>query len=213
MYNTQRPPLIIAEYGRNVQNMVAHALSIEDKEHRNKVAHSIIDVMGNLNPHLRDVPDFKHKLWDHLFIMSEFKLDVDSPYPKPSEESFDEKPAKVEYPDQGIRYKHYGRTIAGMIKKAVEMEDGEYKTGLSIALANHMKKCYLIWNKGTVDDDTIWKHVEQYSDGAIKKPEGVELTSTATIMKNNQIQSNNSNHKKRSNNKGKGRKKNYSNNR
>ena len=113
IYNTQRPKLIIPEYGRNVQNMVDHAVSVEDREERNKVAHSIIDVMGNLNPHLRDVPDFKHKLWDHLFIMSDFKLDVDSPYPKPTPESFQEKPRRVTYPENGIRYRHYGRTIEG----------------------------------------------------------------------------------------------------
>ena len=91
-YNTERPKLIIPEYGRHMQKMVDQAIAIEDREERNKVAKSIISVMGNLNPHLRDVPDFQHKLWDQLFIISDFKLDVDSPYEKPSREELQEHP-------------------------------------------------------------------------------------------------------------------------
>ncbi len=206
IYNSQRPPLIIPEYGRNVQNMVDYAVSIEDKEHRNKVAHSIIDVMGNLNPHLRDVPDFKHKLWDHLFIMSRFELEVDSPYPVPSPESFEEKPRKVDYPGERIKYRHYGRTIEGMIRVAAEMEEGEYREGLIKTIANHMKKCYLVWNKDTVEDDTIWKHLEELSEGKIKQPEeDVNLISRSQVMKHSRPQHNQQNKKRKKTNRKGGR--------
>jgi hypothetical protein len=167
-YNTARPKLIIPEYGRHVQSMVDFAISIEDREERNKVARSIIDVIGNLNPHLRDVADFQHKLWDHLFIMSDFKLDVDSPYPIPSRESLYVKPEALPYPQSNIKYRYYGKTIINMIDYCVEMEDGELKEGLVRAIANQMKKSYLTWNKDTVADTVILKHLEELSNGNLK---------------------------------------------
>jgi hypothetical protein len=167
-YNTARPKLIIPEYGRHVQSMVDFAISIEDREERNKVARSIIDVIGNLNPHLRDVTDFQHKLWDHLFIMSDFKLDVDSPYPIPSRESLYVKPEPLPYPQSNIKYRYYGKTIINMIDYCVEMEDGELKEGLVRAIANQMKKSYLTWNKDTVADTVILKHLEELSNGKLK---------------------------------------------
>ena len=167
-YNTARPKLIIPEYGRHVQSMVDFAISIEDREERNKVARSIIDVIGNLNPHLRDVADFQHKLWDHLFIMSDFKLDVDSPYPIPSRESLYVKPEALPYPQSNIKYRYYGKTIINMIDYCVEMEDGELKEGLVRAIANQMKKSYLTWNKDTVADTVILKHLEELSNGKLK---------------------------------------------
>ncbi len=167
-YNTARPKLIIPEYGRHVQSMVDFAISIEDRDERNKVARSIIDVIGNLNPHLRDVADFQHKLWDHLFIMSDFKLDVDSPYPIPSRESLYVKPEALPYPQSNIKYRYYGKTIINMIDYCVEMEDGELKEGLVRAIANQMKKSYLTWNKDTVADTVILKHLEELSNGKLK---------------------------------------------
>lgn len=174
-YNTQRKQLSIPEYGRNVQRMVNYCMSIEDRDQRNKVAQSIIDVIGNLNPHLRDVPDFKHKLWDHLFIMSNFTLDVDSPYPIPTPNTFMEKPEKVEYPDKTAKYRYYGHIIRKMIKYASNLEEGELKEGLKISIANQMKKSYIMWNKDTVDDRVILQELKEISGGKLVL-EDVELS-------------------------------------
>ncbi|MFC2138444.1 DUF4290 domain-containing protein, partial [Bacteroidota bacterium] len=149
-YNTDREKLILPEYGRNIQKMVEFVISIEDREERNSMAHAIIQIMGNMNPHLRDINDFKHKLWDHLAIMSDFKLDIDFPYEVPARETFTSKPRKVDYNDREIRYKHYGKTIELFIERAVDMEDDEVKVALIGVIANHMKKSYLTWNKDTV---------------------------------------------------------------
>lgn len=143
-------------------------MTIEDREERNKQAQNLIEIIGNLNPQIRDVPDFKHKLWDHLFIMSDFKLDVDSPYPRPSEESFKEKPELVPYPRNNRRYRHYGNIIRKMIDYAVAQPAGEEKEKLKIAIANHMKKTYLIWNKDTVDDDVILMEMNALANGQLK---------------------------------------------
>jgi len=175
-YNTQLPRLIIPEYGRNVQKMVTSIIEIEDPEKRNHQAKAIIEVMGNLNPHLRDVPDFKHKLWDHLFIMSKFTLDVDSPYEKPSKESFEERPESLSYSKNNIKYRQYGRIVPMMILRAIELEEGEYKDLLVFSLANHMKKCYINWNKSSVDDEVILKHLDRFSDGKLTMNEKFKLS-------------------------------------
>ncbi len=166
-YNTSLPKLIIPEYGRNVQKMVGHLLTIEDREERNKQAQNLVEIIGNLNPQVRDVPDFKHKLWDHLFIMSDFKLDVDSPFPVPDRETFLEKPERVAYPANNRKYRHYGNIIRQMIDYAVQQEPGEYKERLKIAIANHMKKTYLIWNKDTVDDQVILNEMNELAEGQL----------------------------------------------
>jgi hypothetical protein len=206
-YNTDRPQLSIPEYGRNVHNMVSYCMGIEDKEHRNKVAQSIIDVMGNLNPHLRDVPDFKHKLWDHLFIMSSFKLDVDSPYPIPTADTFEEKPELVEYPQKSARYRHYGGIVRKMIAYAVQLEEGELKEGLKVAIANQMKKSYMLWNKDTVHDDVIFSELSDISGGKIQLSD-IELSSHAQFRGQTQSQNNNQqrNRKHRTNNNNKKKK-------
>lgn len=184
-YNSERSKLIIPEYGRHIQKMIAHAISTEDKEERNKVVESIIAVMGNLNPHLRDVPDFQHKLWDQLFIISDFKLDVDSPFPKPSREELQAHPASLPYPQNFPKYRFYGNNIKRMIDVANNWEDGEMKEALVITIANHMKKCFLNWNKDTVEDDVIFKHLFELSDGKINLKESEEkLLDTMTILKN-----------------------------
>jgi len=126
-YNTSRPKMIIPEYGRHIQDLIDHATKLEDRKERNEMVLAIVDVMGQLNPHLRDVADFTHKLWDHVLIMSDFKLDVDSPYPKPEREHFASKPRKMPYPDDQIRFKHYGKGTEKLIEKAVDMEAGEEK--------------------------------------------------------------------------------------
>ena len=129
-YNTERTGLIIPEYGRHIQKMVDQAVGCPDKKERNKMAKAIIGVMGNLNPHLRDVPDFQHKLWDQLFIMSGFNLDVDSPFPKPSKEIYEEKPEKLNYPQNHPKYRFYGNNIKKMIDVATNWPDGEMKKEL-----------------------------------------------------------------------------------
>lgn len=166
-YNSERPHLIIPEYGRHIQKLVDHCVALEEKEERNKMARAIVDVMGNLQPHLRDVPDFKHKLWDQLFIMSDFKLDVDSPYEKPEKEILYAKPEPLAYPTAASKYRFYGRNIQTMINTALTWDEGEAREALYFAIANHMKKCYLNWNKDTVEDTVIFDHLSELSGGKI----------------------------------------------
>lgn len=165
-YNTERKSLIIPEYGRHVQEMVDYCMAIQDKEKRNEFAGIIIDVMGELNPHLRDVEDFQHKLWDQLYIMSEFKLDVDSPYPLPKRAEVYSRPTRIPYPQEEYKYKYYGKNIRRMIDIALQWE-GDKQEGLIMVIANHMKKCYLLWNKDTVEDHTIYDHLYEISNGKI----------------------------------------------
>lgn len=166
-YNSDREDLIIPEYGRHIHKMVNQAIECNNKDERNNMAKAIIGVMGNLNPHLRDVPDFQHKLWDQLFIMSQFQLDVDSPYPKPSKEIFEQKPEKLNYPQNHPKYRFYGNNIKKMIDVAVSWEDGEMKSQLVYVIANHMKKCFLNWNKDTVEDSVIYEHLFELSNGKV----------------------------------------------
>jgi len=195
-YNSERPKLIIPEYGRHIQKMVDHAISIEDKEERNKVVKGIISVMGNLNPHLRDVPDFQHKLWDQLFIISDFKLDVDSPYEVPSREELQEYPKNLPYPQNFPKYRFYGNNIKRMIDVANGWEDGEMKEALVITIANHMKKCFLNWNKDTVEDGVIFNHLFELSEGKINlKGSEEKLLDTMTILKNKKSYGNKKNYK------------------
>lgn len=179
-YNTERPKLIIPEYGRHMQKMVDQAVATEDPVERNKIAKSIIAVMGNLNPHLRDVPDFQPMLWDQLFIISDFKLDVDSPFPIPTREELAERPEPLEYPQNFPRYRFYGNNIKRMIDVAVTWEEGDKRDGLVITIANHMKKCFLNWNKDTVDDSVIFKHLYELSDGKINYKDSTEQLTNAT---------------------------------
>ncbi|MCB0472148.1 MAG: DUF4290 domain-containing protein [Flavobacteriaceae bacterium] len=166
-YNSEREKLIIPEYGRHIQKLVNHCVQLPSKEERNEMASAIINVMGNLQPHLRDVPDFKHKLWDQLFIMSDFRLDADSPYPTPSRDELSAKPEVLAYPKSASKYRFYGNNIQIMIDTALTWDEGELKEALIYAIANHMKKCYLNWNKDTVDDDVIFDHLLELSHGKI----------------------------------------------
>lgn len=174
-YNSTRNKLILSEYGRNVQNMVKYICELPTKEERNRYAQVVIDLMGFLNPHLRDVADFKHKLWDHLHIISDFKIDVDSPYPKPSPEAIHFKPEPLAYPNQRIKYKHYGKTVEIMIKKAKEMAEPERKQQMVEAIANFMKMAYVTWNKDNVADETIIKDLRELSNGELQLSENVNL--------------------------------------
>ena len=177
--------------------MVDHAVSIEDREERNKVAKAIISVMGNLQPHLRDVPDFQHKLWDQLFIMSDFKLDVDSPFPITSQEVLQQRPDPLEYPQNHPKYRFYGNNIKRMIDVAIKWDAGDMRTGLEYAIANHMKKCYLNWNKDSVEDAVIFEHLKELSDGQIDlAPAGETLTESDQFLKNRSTKPNRGSGKK-----------------
>lgn len=181
-YNTEREHLIIPEYGRHMQKMINHAKTKETKEERNKVAKAIISVMGNMQPHLRDVPDFQHKLWDQLFIMANFELDVDSPYEKPTKEILEERPAPLEYPQNFPKYRFYGNNIKTMIDVANTWEESELKEALKFTIANHMKKCFLNWNKDTVQDAVIFNHLYELSNGKINLKGTDENLSDATSL-------------------------------
>ena len=190
-YNAERPHLIIPEYGRHLQKLIDQATVIEDAEERNKAAKYIIQVMGTLNPHLRDVPDFQHKLWDQLFIMSDFKLDVESPYPIPSREVLQLKPDVLKYPQNFPKYRYYGNNIKYMIDVANQWEEGEMKNALVKVIANHMKKSYLSWNKDTVKDDVIFEHLYELSDGKLNLLQSTEeLLNTTDLLRTNKRVSN-----------------------
>jgi len=190
-YNSQRSHLIIPEYGRHLQKLIDQATAIEDKAERNKAAKYIISVMGSLNPHLRDVPDFQHKLWDQLFIMSDFNLDVDSPYPIPSKDILTQKPDRLKYPQNFPKYRFYGNNIKYMIDVANSWEDSELKNALVLVIANHMKKCYLSWNKDTVIDEVIFEHLMELSGGKLNlSKSNEELSNTQDLMKVNKKVSN-----------------------
>lgn len=184
-YNSSRKKLILPEYGRNIQKMVNHIKTIEDREERNKAAKTVIGVMGNLNPHLRDVADFKHKLWDHLAIISDFELDIDSPYETPKKESLQSKPKKVPYHQHAIRKKHYGRAIVLMIEKAVALEPGEEKDDLVKMIAYHMKKSYLTWNREAVSDGEIFNDMKTLSGGVLEVNPDLKLPETKDILAKN----------------------------
>ena len=166
-YNTQRKKMELPEYGRSVQNMVDHALTIEDREERQRCANTIINIMGGMFPHLRDVPDFKHKLWDHLAIMADFKLDIDYPFEIVKKEDLVVKPEQLAYPNAGFRYRHYGRFLEAMVKKAVEIENEEERLQLINLLAIQMKKDLNNWNKEGIEDQKIVDDLREYSNGAI----------------------------------------------
>ncbi|WP_118196806.1 DUF4290 domain-containing protein [Albibacterium indicum] len=174
-YNSTRSPLILAEYGRNVQNMVDYICTLPTREERNKYAQVVIDLMGFLNPHLRDVSDFKHKLWDHLHIISDFKIDVDSPYPVPEKESLRSRPEILDYPQHRIRYKHYGKTVEKLIDSAKKIENPDSQKKMVTSIANFMKMAYVTWNKDSVADETIINDLKELSNGELLIDENISL--------------------------------------
>ena len=180
-YNTQRSQMLLPEYGRNVQNMISHAMEIENKEERNSAAQAIIEVMGQLNPHLRDEDDYRHKLWTHIFIMSKFQLDVDSPYELPNLEILYEKPQRIAYPNSKIRFGHYGKYTEKILKKTMEETDEDAKTYLKNTMANFMKKQYLAYNNDAVENNVIAQHLTEITNG------GLTLENPDILMHTNQI--------------------------
>ena len=183
-YNNERSDLAIPEYGRHIHKMIQQVMAEDDKEQRNKQAQAIIGIMGNLNPHLRDVADFQHKLWDQLFIMSDFELDVDAPFPKPSAEVLAAPPAPLDYPQSYPKYRFYGNNIKGMIDVVVDWEEGDLKEAFIYVIANHMKKCFLNWNKDTVEDHVIFNHLAELSGGKlVLSSEHVTLTDSENLIR------------------------------
>ena len=191
-YNAEREHLIIPEYGRHIQKLVNHCLNLEDKEEQNTMAKAIVHVMGNMQPHLRDVPDFQHKLWDQLFIMSDYKLDVETPYPKPEREVLQAKPVGLPYPKSASKYRFYGNNIQIMIDTALTWEEGEMKDALVYTIANHMKKCYLNWNKDTVDDQVIFRHLSELSGGKLVLTDKEVLSDSKNLLRKSPSKSSNS---------------------
>lgn len=182
-YNTQQQTLVLPEYGRNIQNMVTYAVGIPDRKERQRCAESIINIMGNLFPYLRDVNDFRHKLWDHLAIMSDFKLDIDYPYEIMKKENLHTRPDKIPYKTGYIKYRYYGRTLEKMILKLGDFKEADQgKEVLTSLLANHMKKSFLTWNKEVVDDNKIFKDMHELSKGRIKIGEDIKLRESKDIL-------------------------------
>lgn len=205
-YNSKREHLTLPEYGRYVQAMVEHTMTVADRIERNKMAEKIILVMAQLNPSNKDSADFLPKLWDHLFFMSDFKLDVDSPYPKPDGTTKTIKPKRLTYPQKKIKYRHYGSYIPKMIGKAIEWENQEEKKALTEQLANLMKKTYLIWNRDSVNDNLIHEQLAELSTGKLSLSEEFNLENTSDILKSNMVKRKNNNNKNKNN---KQRKKNF----
>ena len=167
-YNTLQKKLILPEYGRNVHNMVQIAVNIKDRDQRNYAACLIIGVMASLTPQLRDTPDFKRKLWDHLHIMSDFKLDIDAPHPQPSHSELVERPQQVPYTQSHIRQKHYGKIIVEMLRETAKLQECEERDSLVLLLATQMKKSYVTWNRSEINNEQIAQDLCDISDGILK---------------------------------------------
>lgn len=212
-YNTQKTQLNMPEYGRIIQQLVERCKELPSKEERNEMAMAIIDFMGQRNPQLRDEDNYKHKLWDHLYILANHELDVDSPYPFPTKEQLEEKPKRMEYPKLQGDFKFYGKSILQLIEKAIELEAGDEKEALIEVIANNMKKSYNVYNKEHVTDDVIFRHLKELSENRL------DLTSIESLEKskiyyttNNRSNNNNNNNRNNSNNKNQTNKRRHNNN-
>ena len=202
-YNTNRTKLLMPEYGRNIQQMVEYCKSLPSKEERNEVAKTIVEFMGQRNPHLRDEENYKHKLWDHLYILADYDLDVDAPYPFPTREELDQKPNRMDYPSFENEYKFYGKSILQLIDRAIELEEGEEKEVLIQVIANNMKKSYNVYNKEHVQDEVIFRHLKELSQDKLDLT-GIETLDKSKIYHPNRNKRNN--HKKRNHHSQKNRK-------
>lgn len=198
-YNTQRTPLQLPEYGRMIQQLVERCKELPTKEERNEMAVAIVDFMGQRNPQLRDEENFKHKLWDHLYILSGYDLDVDSPYPFPTVEEMRVRPKKMEYPKLQGDYKFYGKSILQLIEKAIELEEGDEKDALIQVIANNMKKSYNVYNKEHVQDDVIFRHLKELSENRLDLT-GLDSLEKSKIYHSNNRNKNNNNKNQNGNN-------------
>ena len=202
-YNTNRTKLLMPEYGRNIQQMVEYCKSLPSKEERNEVAKTIVEFMGQRNPHLRDEENYKHKLWDHLYILADYDLDVDAPYPFPTREELAQKPNRMDYPSFENEYKFYGKRIFQLIDRAIELEEGEEKEALIQVIANNMKKSYNVYNKEHVQDEVIFRHLKELSQDKLDLT-GIETLDKSKIYHPSRNKRNN--HKKRNHHSQKNRK-------
>ena len=202
-YNTNRTKLLMPEYGRNIQQMVEYCKSLPSKEERNEVAKTIVEFMGQRNPHLRDEENYKHKLWDHLYILADYDLDVDAPYPFPTKEELAQKPNRMDYPSFDNEYKFYGKSILQLIDRAIELEEGEEKEALIQVIANNMKKSYNVYNKEHVQDEVIFRHLKELSQDKLDLT-GIETLDKSKIYHSSRNKRNN--HKKRNHHSQKNRK-------
>ncbi len=202
-YNTNRTKLLMPEYGRNIQQMVEYCKSLPSKEERNEEAKTIVEFMGQRNLHLRDEENYKHKLWDHLYILADYDLDVDAPYPFPTKEELAQKPNRMDYPSFENEYKFYGKSILQLIDKAIELEEGEEKEALIQVIANNMKKSYNVYNKEHVQDEVIFRHLKELSQDKLDLA-GIETLDKSKIYHPNRNKRNN--HKKRNHHSQKNRK-------
>ena len=166
-YNTKQKKLPLPEYGRSVQKMVDHALTIEDREERQQCANTIVGIMASMFPNTRNLPDYERKLWDHLAIMSDFTLDIDYPYEVIKKETFTEPPTRIPYQTTEIGYRHYGRIVENMIAHACTMEEGEERDSFVGLILVQMKKNYTAWNKDGVEDKRIYDDLRAISKGKI----------------------------------------------
>lgn len=199
-YNTTRGKLLLPEYGRNVQNMIHHAMEIENREERNRAAQAIIEVMGQLNPHLRDVDYFRHKLWTHLFIMSDFQLDVDSPYEIPKKEMLDQKPDEMEYPKSKIRYGHYGQYTQKILETAQNIDSEEEKEYMTRQMGNFMKRQFLSHNNSAVENNVIAEQLNELYQGVLSIDNPDDLMATKQMLKTITPQKNTNNNRRGNNN-------------
>jgi hypothetical protein len=186
-YNTQRKSIPLPEYGRNLQKMVTKVVNMKDREKRTRYAHQIIEIMIQINPTAKDSPELRHKLWDHLHIMSDFKLDIDSPFPLPDKEVLKTQPELLSYPDDNLKYNYYGRIIQNIIDVVAEMENGQEKDFHAKNIANQMKKSYLMWNRDTVEDSLIIQHLSELSNNKIKLPENFQLKRSSELVGHQQM--------------------------
>ncbi len=202
-YNSNRNKLVLKEYGRHVQKIVEACVEIKDREKRNIFAKELIELMGQLNPHLRNVEDFRHKLWDHLFIMSDYKLDVDSPYPIKDRAEIEKRPARLHYPQSRIKYKHYGKNVETLVAKAIRTEDPEKQAGFTQCIGNFMKLVYQNWSKENVNDETIKNDLRMLSRGAlvISDEQDINSLSRANRQKSGPDKRDNNGPRKNNNNK------------
>lgn len=200
-YNSARNSLVFSEYGRNVQRLVEYLGTIEDRDERNRKANTVIAIMGNLNPHLRDTADYKHKLWDHLFAMSNFTLDVDSPYPIPTPETINKKPENVPYLGNHIKFRFYGRNVQSMLKTAAEMEEGEEREYFINMVASFMRNSSKNWNDENLSPEAIAEHIAVLSEGKLQiDPEELTLSEVTRYQNNNNYRNNNRNNQRNNRN-------------
>lgn len=190
--------MAIPEYGRNVQKMVEYAVNIEDQEVRLEMAKLIVEIMANMNPHIKATNDFEHRLWDHLYIISDFKLEVDGPYPPPDEKNVNRRPERLPYSEDHIRFKHYGLNLEKIIRKAIQIEDPTEREAATKMIANYMKRSYLTWNRESVSDELIFAQLEELLEGKLKLGEKDTLIASSEILSSNK-----SPKRKKSNQKGK----------